>query len=187
MSGEHAKKDAPTGEKPKSSWNKHEVKTSSKEAKISGDKHKEHKEDKKESAGSINSTTRRATRRKKRWRRWSTTRPTHPCPQPPTPSQHLQSVKNTRSIVRFLFVILAFLNVFLYFLFPRQITIFWWWRVLYVDLGRWCPWARLGTPWHVSKRFAIAPSYRCIFGSGLMGWPEARKKHNPGMTRSEIF
>jgi hypothetical protein len=52
MSGEHAKKELATREKPRSSWKKHEAKTSSKEANISGDKHKE---DKEESTGSINS------------------------------------------------------------------------------------------------------------------------------------
>jgi hypothetical protein len=50
MSGEHAKKELATGEKPGSSRKKHEDKTPSKEAKISGDKHKE---DKEESADSI--------------------------------------------------------------------------------------------------------------------------------------
>jgi hypothetical protein len=38
--------------------------------------------------------------------------------QPPMSSQHLQSAKSVRSIVRFVFAILAFLNVLLYFSFP---------------------------------------------------------------------
>jgi hypothetical protein len=50
MSGEHAKTELVTGEKPRSSGKKHEDKTPSKEAKISGDKHKE---DKEASVGSI--------------------------------------------------------------------------------------------------------------------------------------
>jgi hypothetical protein len=63
MSGEHAKKEVPTMENLKSSGNKQEDKTSSKEVKISGDKHKE---DKEESTGSIKSQKRRVTRRKRR-------------------------------------------------------------------------------------------------------------------------
>jgi hypothetical protein len=49
MSGEHAKKELMTGEKPGPSEKKNEVKTPSKDT---GDKHKEHKD---ESVGSINS------------------------------------------------------------------------------------------------------------------------------------
>jgi hypothetical protein len=30
-------------------------------------------------------------------------------------------------------------------------------------------------------------NYRCIFGPGLMGRPEARKKHSPDTARLEIF
>jgi hypothetical protein len=44
MSGEHAKKELVTREKPGSSGKKHEDKTPSKEPKISSDKHKEDKE-----------------------------------------------------------------------------------------------------------------------------------------------
>jgi hypothetical protein len=44
MSGEHAKKELIIREKPRSSGKKNEGKTPSKEAKISGDKHKEDKE-----------------------------------------------------------------------------------------------------------------------------------------------
>jgi hypothetical protein len=52
MSGEHAKKELATREKLESSRKKHEFKISSKQAKISGDKHKK---DKEKSASSINS------------------------------------------------------------------------------------------------------------------------------------
>jgi hypothetical protein len=45
ISGEHAKKEVTTWEKLKSSGKKQEDKTSSKEVKISGDKHKEDKEE----------------------------------------------------------------------------------------------------------------------------------------------
>jgi hypothetical protein len=45
MLGEHAKKELITGEKPRTSGKKHGDKTLSKEAKISGDKHKEDKEE----------------------------------------------------------------------------------------------------------------------------------------------
>jgi hypothetical protein len=44
MSGEHAKKELITREKPGSSGKKNEGKTLSKEAKVSDDKHKEDKE-----------------------------------------------------------------------------------------------------------------------------------------------
>jgi hypothetical protein len=103
-----------TGEKPGSSGKKNEGKTPSKEA---DDKHKE---DKAESAGSIKSH-KKGDKKKKKMQKvvyWSITRPTHPHPQPPTPSQHLQSTKRVRSIVRYFFAILAFLNVLLYFPFP---------------------------------------------------------------------
>jgi hypothetical protein len=43
MSGEHAKKEVATGEKPESSGKKHEDKTSSKEIKICGNKHTKEK------------------------------------------------------------------------------------------------------------------------------------------------
>ena len=59
MSGEHAKKELMTGDKPGSLGKKNEGKTPSKEA---GDKHKE---DKDESVG-FTKYTRRATRRKRR-------------------------------------------------------------------------------------------------------------------------
>jgi hypothetical protein len=52
MSGEHAKKELITGEKPGSLGKKNEGKTPLKEAKISGDNHKEGKE---ESIGSVKS------------------------------------------------------------------------------------------------------------------------------------
>jgi hypothetical protein len=52
MSGEHAKKELITGEKPGSSGNKNEGKTPLKEAKVSDDKHKE---DKEESTGTVKS------------------------------------------------------------------------------------------------------------------------------------
>jgi hypothetical protein len=41
MSGKHAKKEVATGEKPKTSGNKHNGKTTSRETKISCDKHKD--------------------------------------------------------------------------------------------------------------------------------------------------
>jgi hypothetical protein len=62
MSGEHAKKELITGEKPGSSGKKNEGKTPSKEAKISDDKHKE---DKKESANSIKSHKKGDKKKKK--------------------------------------------------------------------------------------------------------------------------
>jgi hypothetical protein len=52
LSREHAKQEVPTVERPESLGKKFEGKTSSKEVKISDDKHKE---DKKESTGSIKS------------------------------------------------------------------------------------------------------------------------------------
>jgi hypothetical protein len=57
MSGEHF-----TEERPGSSGNKHEYKTPSKEAKISGDKHTK---DKEESASSIKSHKKKGVKKKK--------------------------------------------------------------------------------------------------------------------------
>jgi hypothetical protein len=62
MSDEHAKNEVPTGAKPETSGKKHEGKTSSKEIKLSGDKHKE---DKEESAGSIKSHKKDGKKKKK--------------------------------------------------------------------------------------------------------------------------
>jgi hypothetical protein len=62
MSGEHAKKELIIGEKPGSSGKKNEGKTLSKEAKISGDKHKE---DKEESVGSVKSHKKGDKKKKK--------------------------------------------------------------------------------------------------------------------------
>jgi hypothetical protein len=59
MSGEHAKREMMTGEKPGSSGKKNEERTPSKEA---GDKHKEHKE---ESVGSIKSHRKGDKKKKK--------------------------------------------------------------------------------------------------------------------------
>jgi hypothetical protein len=66
MSGEHAKKVVPTGEKPESSGKKHEGKTSSKEVKIPGNKHKD---DKEESAGSIKSHKKKGNKKKKKMKK----------------------------------------------------------------------------------------------------------------------
>jgi hypothetical protein len=62
MSREHAKKELIKGEKPGSLGKKNEGKTPSKEAKVSGDKHKE---DKEESAGSIKSHKKGDKKKKK--------------------------------------------------------------------------------------------------------------------------
>jgi hypothetical protein len=62
MSGEHAKKEFITTEKPGSSRKKNEGKTPSKEAKVSDDKHKE---DKDESASSVKSHKKGDTKKKK--------------------------------------------------------------------------------------------------------------------------
>jgi hypothetical protein len=59
MSGEHAKKELMTGEKPRSSERKNEGKTPSKDG---GDKHKEHKN---ESVGSMNSHKKGDKKKKK--------------------------------------------------------------------------------------------------------------------------
>jgi hypothetical protein len=62
MTGEHAKREIATKEKPGSSGKKHEDKTSSKEVKMFSDKHKEEKE---ESAGSIKSRKKGDKKKKK--------------------------------------------------------------------------------------------------------------------------
>ena len=62
MSGEHAKREMVTEEKPRSSGKTNEKRTSSKEA---GDKHKEHKE---ESTGSIKSH-RKGNKKKKKMKK----------------------------------------------------------------------------------------------------------------------
>jgi hypothetical protein len=41
--------------------------------------------------------------------------------------------------------------------------------------------------WHTSVEQRGGDRYRCTFGRGLMGWPEARKKHGTGTTRPEMF
>jgi hypothetical protein len=66
MSGEHAKKEVATREKLGSSGKKHEYKTSSKEVKISGDKHKEEKE---ESASSIKSQEKKGDKKQKKMKK----------------------------------------------------------------------------------------------------------------------
>jgi hypothetical protein len=87
----------------------------SKEAKISGDKHKENKE---ESTGSLNSHKKMGDKKKKKMKKVVYYEIDSSDTQPPMSSQHLQSAKSVRSIVRFVFAILAFLNVLLYFSFP---------------------------------------------------------------------
>jgi hypothetical protein len=64
--GEHAKKEVPIGGNPGSSEKMHEGKTSSKEVKVSGDKHKE---DKEESAGSIESHKEKGDKKKKKMKK----------------------------------------------------------------------------------------------------------------------
>jgi hypothetical protein len=66
MSGEHAKKEVATGEKPKSSGKKHEGKTSSKEVKISSGKHME---DKEKSVGSMKSHKKKGNKKKKKMKK----------------------------------------------------------------------------------------------------------------------
>jgi hypothetical protein len=108
MSGEHAKREMVTGEKPWSSGKKIEERTPSKEA---GDKHKE------ESAGSIKSH-RKDDKKKKKMKKvvYYETDSFHP--QPLAPSPHFRSAKSIISIVRCLFAILASLNTLIYFPFP---------------------------------------------------------------------
>lgn len=103
MSSEHAKNEVPTGTKPESSGKKHEAKISSREIKLSGDKHKEKKE---ESAGSIKSHKKDGKKKKK----MKPTRPTPPRHRHPTPSRS-PSAKSTKRVTKFLFVTLVFLDV----------------------------------------------------------------------------
>jgi hypothetical protein len=63
MSGEYAKKEVPTGEKPEFSGRKHDNKTLSKKVKIFDDKHIE---DKDESTCSIKSHNKRSNKKKKK-------------------------------------------------------------------------------------------------------------------------
>jgi hypothetical protein len=66
MSGEHGKKEVPTREMPESLGKKHEVKTPSKEAKISDNKHKE---DKEESTSSINLHKKKGDKKKNKMKK----------------------------------------------------------------------------------------------------------------------
>jgi hypothetical protein len=112
MSGEHSKKELITGEKPGSSGNKTKGKTPPKEA---SDKHKE---DKDESAGSIKSH-KKGDKKKKKMKKevyYKTDSSTPSTFDVESTSSKCQERK--KYIVRYLFAILASLNVLLYFLFP---------------------------------------------------------------------
>ena len=114
MSGEHAKKDLITGEKPGSSGNKNEGKTLSKEA---SDKHKE---DNDESTDSIKSH-KKGNKRKMKMKKvvyYETDSSTPLTSDVESTSSKRQEHKKYSKILRSLFAILTFLNVLLYFPFP---------------------------------------------------------------------
>jgi hypothetical protein len=106
MSGDHAKREIVTGDKPASSG-----RALSRE---SGHKHKD-------KSSSSNKTHRKGDKKKKMKKvRWSTMRPTlrrPPRHQAPT-SLSLLSAMSTRSIVRCHIVISVFQSALLYFMFP---------------------------------------------------------------------
>jgi hypothetical protein len=115
MSGEHGKKELATREKLDSLGKKHEAKTSLKEAKISADKHKE---DKEESVSSINSHKKKGDKKKKKMKKVGLLLDRLIRALNLRCRVNIFKVLSACNIVRFLFVILEFLNVLLYFLFP---------------------------------------------------------------------
>ena len=124
MSGDHAKKEMETGEKPTTSHgstSSEESRTKRKEKKKSySNKGKEkksssHHKEKKEKSSSHK--PHRSGDKKKRMRKVSTTRPILHRHPPPAPTRHpsLLSAKSARSIVRSPYATLAFPNIHLYF------------------------------------------------------------------------
>jgi hypothetical protein len=111
MSGKHTKKELITGKKPGSSGKKNEGKTPSKEV---GDKRKE---DKEESAGSIKSH-KKGNNKKKKMKKVVYYEANSSTPSTSDAESTSSKCQELRSIVRSLFAILVFLNVFLYFPFP---------------------------------------------------------------------
>jgi hypothetical protein len=111
MSGENAKREMVIGEKSGSSGKRNEERTPSKEA---GDKHKEHKE---ETTGSIESHG-KGDKKKKKMKKVVYYETNSSSPSTSGAEPHLRSAKSVRSIVRYLFAILAFLNVLPYFPYP---------------------------------------------------------------------
>jgi hypothetical protein len=108
MSGEHAKREMVTSERPEGSGRKNNERTPSREV---DDKYKE------ESTSSIKSH-RKGDKKKKKMKRWSTTKLTLQHLPHPASSLLLRSAKSAKSIVRCLYTILAFLKTLLYFLYP---------------------------------------------------------------------
>jgi hypothetical protein len=102
MSGDHAKKEMVTGEKPATSHGK----APSRE---SGNKKKE--------GSPSRIRTHKSGEKKKKMKKWSTTRPTlhRPLHRDLMPCPSLLSAKSARSIVRSPYAIIAFLNILHYF------------------------------------------------------------------------